>query len=169
VAATALVTAVIAPAAAQGGGPERSVGPGAETVRFATYNTSFSETRGEGELLEDLRAGDDPQIADIAEVIQTVRPDILQLGEIDYVADDPYAYVAPVDTGVPSGLDPNRDGSTTGPDDAFGFGFFEGQYGMLVLSAYPIVEDQVRTFQEFRWADIPGALLPSDPRHGRRG
>jgi hypothetical protein len=177
------------------GPPDRGgVGPGPETVRFATYNTSFSDGRSEGELLADLEAGDDPQIADIAEVIQTARPDVLQLGEVDYVADDPYgpadafranylevgqgdedpihypyAFVAPVNTGVQSGFDLNRDGSTGGPDDAFGFGFFPGQYGMLVLSKYPIVEEDVRTFQLFRWADMPGALLPSDPETDAEG
>ncbi len=78
---------------------------------------------------------------------------------IDY----PYVYLAPSNTGVPSGLDLNRDGAVGGPDDAWGFGFFAGQYGMLVLSRYPIDVDGVRTFQQFRWADMPGALLPDDP------
>ncbi|MFA9432058.1 endonuclease/exonuclease/phosphatase family protein [Egicoccus sp. AB-alg2] len=173
--------------------PEREVGPGPQTVRFATYNTAFSEFRSaEGEFLADLRAGDDTQIGAIAQVIQYQRPDVVQIGEFDYAgavdgedeyaAPDafrtnylevsqageapihyPYAFVAPVNTGVPSGFDLNRDGETTGPDDAWGFGWYEGQYGMLVLSKYPIVEEQVRTFQHFRWSDMPGALLPSDP------
>ncbi len=34
---------------------------------------------------------------------------------------------------------------------------------MAVFSRYPIVTDRVRTFQHFRWADMPGALLPDDP------
>ena len=50
-----------------------------------------------------------------------------------------------------------------GPDDAFGFGFFPGQFGMAVYSMHPIVLDDVRTFQTFLWADMPGALLPDDP------
>ena len=33
-------------------------------------------------------------------------------------------------------------------------------FGMLVLSKYPIDVDSVRTFQNFLWADMPGALLP---------
>jgi hypothetical protein len=32
-----------------------------------------------------------------------------------------------------------------------------------VYSRYPILEDQVRTFQHFLWKDMPGALLPDDP------
>ncbi len=34
---------------------------------------------------------------------------------------------------------------------------------MAVLSKYPIVEEDVRTFQHFLWKDMPGALLPDDP------
>ena len=34
---------------------------------------------------------------------------------------------------------------------------------MVVLSRYPIDYEQIRTFQTFRWADMPGALLPDDP------
>jgi endonuclease/exonuclease/phosphatase family metal-dependent hydrolase len=50
-------------------------------------------------------------------------------------------------------------------DDSFGFGTFPGQYamGLLVHPDIDILEDEVRTFQEFLWADMPGALLPSDP------
>ncbi len=34
---------------------------------------------------------------------------------------------------------------------------------MVLLSKYPIVEEDVRTFQNFLWQDMPGALLPDDP------
>ena len=34
---------------------------------------------------------------------------------------------------------------------------------MVVYSKYPIDTDQVRTFQNFLWKDMPGALLPDDP------
>jgi hypothetical protein len=34
---------------------------------------------------------------------------------------------------------------------------------MAVLSRYPIDRRSARTFQEFRWADMPGAMLPDDP------
>jgi hypothetical protein len=56
----------------------------------------------------------------------------------------------------------NNDGSVGGPDDALGFGFFPGQYGMAVYSKYPLVAHETRTFQTFRWKDMPGALLPDD-------
>jgi hypothetical protein len=78
---------------------------------------------------------------------------------IDY----PYFYVAPSNTGIPSGFDLNNNEMVGGPDDAFGFGFFPGQFGMAVYSMHPIDEDEVRTFQLFTWADMPGAMLPDDP------
>ena len=60
--------------------------------------------------------------------------------------DYPYAFIAPSNTGVPSGLDLDRDGETGGPNDAWGFGFHPGQYGMLVLSRFPIDQAAARTF-----------------------
>lgn len=125
-----------------------------------------------------------PQIRAIAEIIQHIRPDILVLNEFDY---DPsgqalaqfqadylavsqqgespltyrYAYTAPVNTGVMSPFDLNRDGRTSADaNDAWGYGWYPGQYGMVVLSRYPIDHAAVRTFQNFKWADMPGALRP---------
>ncbi len=154
-------------------------------LRVATYNLSLNRASA-GELEADLSTGDDPQARTVAEVIQRVEPDIVLLNEFDYVpelraanlfrdnylevaqggadpVEYPYAYVAPSNTGVPSGLDLNNNGQVGGGDDAFGFGEFPGQYGMAVLSKYPIVVDEVRTFQNFLWKDMPGALLPDDP------
>jgi endonuclease/exonuclease/phosphatase family protein len=34
---------------------------------------------------------------------------------------------------------------------------------MVVFSRYPIDRHAIRTFQKFRWADMPGSLLPDDP------
>lgn len=73
-------------------------------------------------------------------------------------------FTAPSNTGVPSGFDLNNDGAVGGPDDAFGFGVFPGQYGMAVFSKLPIVREDIRTFQTFRWSDMPDARLPADPQ-----
>ncbi|MEM0924157.1 MAG: endonuclease/exonuclease/phosphatase family protein, partial [Pseudomonadota bacterium] len=54
--------------------------------------------------------------------------------------------------------DLDGDGMKLGPRDAFGFGRFPGQYGMAVLSRFPIGES--RSYRLFRWADLPGALRP---------
>jgi hypothetical protein len=75
----------------------------------------------------------------------------------------PYHFIGPVNTGVPSGLDLNNDGDTVDPEDAFGFGEFPGKFGFIVLSKHPIDEPSARTFQQFLWKDMPGALLPPDP------
>ena len=164
-------------------GAERNGPP--PVVRFATFNASLN--RGTtGELVEDLSSPDNAQAATVAEIIQRVRPDVLLINEFDFDSDGlaarlfqdnylslphngaapieyPYRFVAPSNTGIPSGFDLNNDGSVGGPDDAFGFGFFPGQFGMAVYSMHPILLDDVRTFQMFLWADMPGALLPDDP------
>ena len=74
----------------------------------------------------------------------------------------PYWFTAPSNTGVQSGFDLDRNGTVGAAGDAFGFGAFPGQFGLVVLSRYPIETREVRTFQTFRWADMPGALLPVD-------
>jgi hypothetical protein len=156
-----------------------------EPVRFATFNASLNRSF-EGQLVSDLSTTTNAQARTVAEIIQRTRPDVLLVNEFDYVEDGlaaelfqdnylsvsqmgadpidyPYSFVAPSNTGIPSGFDLNNNGTVGGPDDAFGFGFFPGQFGMAVFSKYPIDEDSVRTFQQFLWKDMPGALLPDDP------
>jgi hypothetical protein len=166
--------------------PIAAVGAKPEPVRFATFNASLNRFNA-GDLVADLSNPDNDQAQAIAEIIQRSRPDVLLINEFDYDAaeeavdlfrenylevsqngadpiDYPYAFVAPSNTGIPSGHDLNNDGVVGGPDDAFGFGFFPGQFGMVVYSKYPIVG--ARTFQHFLWKDMPGALLPVDPNSG---
>lgn len=154
-------------------------------LRIATYNASLNRAAA-GELVDDLSTPDDVQAQAVAEVIQRTDPDIVLLNEFDYVPDNaaidlfrenyleigqggadpveyPYVFVAPSNTGIASGFDLNNNGAIGGGDDAFGFGVFEGQYGMAVLSKHPIDLESVRTFQNFLWKDMPGALLPDDP------
>ena len=154
-----------------------------EPIRFATFNASLNRNVA-GQLRNDLSTTTNAQAAAVAEIIQRTTPDVLLINEFDYdpaavdlfrsnylavphngapAVSYPYAFIAPSNTGVPSGLDFNNNGSTSDPDDAYGFGFFPGQFGMLVLSKYPIATHSVRTFQEFLWRDMPGALLPDDP------
>ncbi|MGD8454434.1 MAG: endonuclease/exonuclease/phosphatase family protein [Phycisphaerae bacterium] len=82
----------------------------------------------------------------------------------------PYVYLAPSNTGISAGHDFDNNGvivTTPGSagygDDCFGFGDYEGEYGMLLLSQYPILDDQVRTFQLFKWKDLPNADRPPWP------
>lgn len=162
-----------------------------EPIRIATFNVALNRNKADG-LIEDLRNANDPQILAVAEIIQRVRPHILLLNEFDYDAQGPegsilaaklfqknylassqhdakpivypYVYTAPSNTGVPSGFDLNNNGKVGDIGDTLGFGHFEGQYGMLILSKYPILEGKVRTFQKFLWKNMPNALLPDNPK-----
>ena len=57
------------------------------TIRFATFNASVNRN-AEGELVDDLSNGDDPQLRNVAEIIQRARPDVLLVNEFDFVPDE---------------------------------------------------------------------------------
>jgi hypothetical protein len=160
------------------------------TVRFATYNASVNRN-ADGQLVQDLSTGADPQLRNVAEIIQRARPEVLLINEFDFVPDEraarlfqrnylsvsqngappieyPFRFVAPSNTGIPSGQDLDNNGvvdSTPGDgtygNDAFGFGEFPGKFGLAVFSQLPIDRDRIRTFQLFKWKDMPGNLLPT--------
>jgi hypothetical protein len=75
-----------------------------------------------------------------------------------------YRHTPNTNTGVPSGLDLDNNGSLGGGGDALGFGAFPGQFGFTVYSRYEIVT--VRSFQNFMWKNMPGNLLQNDPTSG---
>ncbi len=158
-------------------------------LRFATLNTSLYDEE-HGGLIARLDQGDE-DARNIAAIVQHQRPDVLLLNEFDYdaagLAADlfqrrylevgqfgeqpihyPYRYLAEVNTGVPSGLDLDGDGRIGGEgrfhgNDAWGYGLHPGQYGMLVLSKYPIDAAAARSFRLLRWSTMPGALEPKHP------
>jgi hypothetical protein len=175
-----LLAVLVAPAALA---DEHKDKPG--EVRFSTFNASLNRGSA-GALAAELSAPGSTQPDVIAEIIQRARPDVLLINEFDYdpaaLADFqanylsiahgsaapivyPYTYIAPSNTGIYSGFDYDNSGAAGDfvPNDSYGFGFFPGQFGMAVLSMYPIDYDNVRTFQLFKWKDMPGALLPDDP------
>ncbi len=157
-------------------------------IRVASFNVALNR-KNDGELLKELEKGESEKVAKLAAIIQMVRPDVLLLNEVDFdggksvVAFEkhflekpqhgqkaisyPYRYVGTVNTGVDSKQDLNGDKKVGTPDDAFGFGWFPGQYGMAVLSMHPIDTDNIRTFQKFLWKDMPDAMLPTDPKTGK--
>ena len=168
----------------------RPVAAAIETARMrvATYNASLY-TESDGGLVARLRAGD-AHAAKIAAVIQHQRPDLLLLNEFDYDAagvaaelfqrrylevsqhgQQPiryqYRYIGPVNTGVPSGLDLDQNGKLGGGNDAWGFGLHPGQYGMLVLSRFPIDAARARSFQMLKWSALPSPSVPLDPTTGK--
>ena len=72
----------------------------------------------------------------------------------------PTLFSAPSNTGMPTGVDLDRDGRVAGGNDARGFGLFPGQYGLLVCSRLTLRPEAVRSFRRFLWRDMPGADLP---------
>lgn len=154
-------------------------------VRFATFNAAMNRD-APGKLLEELRNGKSAHARQVAEIVHRNEVDVLLLCEIDRDAageaarvfqdlylnrgadgtpgERPFRHVVfePSNTGVPSGHDLDRDGKTDGPGDAYGFGRFEGQYGMALFSRFPVLEDRIRTFRELRWDAMPDSQLPRD-------
>jgi len=152
--------------------------PAAGAIRVATFNVSLHR-KAEGELSADLKKGN-AQAKRLAKIVQAVGPDILLANEVDYDGgesarllltdyfgnskDDSkrlkYFFTSEVNTGIPSGLDIDKNGRIGGPNDAFGFGEYPGQYGLAIFSKFPIAERQVRSFQKLLWSSMPGALRP---------
>jgi endonuclease/exonuclease/phosphatase family metal-dependent hydrolase len=188
-ASSLLVCALVAPTGC-GGEPDheeedafaKALPKGA--IRVATFNASLNRPT-HGELLGDLEGTDNEQARAAAEIVQRVRPDVLLLQEVDYDEDgvaaqlfhDNYLAVSqrgqkpvklahrlvpPVNTGYDSGFDLDNDGALGGPGDAYGFGEHEGQFGFVIYSRFPILEAEVRTFQNMLWKDMPDAMLPDD-------
>jgi endonuclease/exonuclease/phosphatase family metal-dependent hydrolase len=165
--------------------PAAAEEPVGTRLRIATFNVAMGLEQP-GELATALAAGSDARLRQVAEILQRVRPDIVLLNEFDY---DPtvdaaallndnylghgwhshepiryaYHFRTPVNTGMPSGLDLDGDGQLGGPGDAWGFGRFPGQYGMLLLSRFPLRAELARTFTSFRWSELPDALRPTQP------
>ena len=156
--------------------------PADQTVRVATFNIAMGLEEA-GAMAQALSSGDNDRLQQVAEILQRVRPDIVLLNEFDFDPDVdaaalfnrhylaqslngqpaiqyPYHFRAPVNTGEDSGLDLDGDGRSGGPGDAWGFGHFPGQFGMLVLSRYPIDLQTSRSFQFFPWSSMPDAMRP---------
>lgn len=157
--------------------------PDPQPIRVAAFNiwelsaTKIDQLDGHG-------IGANRQLRNAAEIIQRVRPDVLLINEIDF--DDrqppaavrfrdlylavsqsgqkpvefPHVFVAPVNTGLPTGRDLDHDGRTDGPADAIGYGAYPGQYGMALLSRFPIDKEATRTFQRLEWRHMPDHLMP---------
>jgi hypothetical protein len=151
----------------------------------------ISEKPGVHVLQKVLASGEHPQVKNIAEIIQRVDPDILLLNEFDYIADAnvgvkqfikaylnksqggqtpvdyPYIYISAVNTGEPTPFDLDNNGKNeTFGNDAYGYGLYPGQYGMALLSKYPIDVQNIRTLTQFKWRDMPEALDTIDPETG---
>jgi len=158
-------------------------------IRVATFNASLYGEHA-GEVKTRLHTGVDPQAINLAAIVQTVRPDILLINEIDHDVDAATAaalnelyfaigrdgrggihydaiYSAPSNTGIRAHLDIDGNGRQDDPLDCWGFGEYEGQYAFAIFSRFPIVSDKIRTFQNFLWSNLPDALRPRFPKTNR--
>lgn len=50
-----------------------------------------------------------------------------------------------------------------GPNDAHGFGYYHGHYGFALMSKFEIDTNNTRTFQTFKWKDLPEHHSPYIP------
>lgn len=160
---------------------------GVDTVRIATFNIATASSDSL-KVLRDLKSGSQ-RLKNIAEIIQTVRPDILFVQELEYdcsnlrirlfkdnylgksqggkpAIDYPYYFHFPTNAGVQTGYDLNKDGQTGGPYDAHGWGLFPGQFAVAVFSKFPIAYDRIRTFRNLKWKDLPNNHRPVSPESG---
>ncbi len=151
-------------------------------IRIATFNVALDRPRP-GQLAAELAAGNHRQPHHVARILQHIRPDVVLLNEFDHDGegrDDshlrlfcedylaagergieyPYRYLVPTNTGLLAPLALNGRGSPALPGDGLGFGAFHGQYGFAVLSRFPLLFEQMRSFRRFRWRDMPAARLP---------
>lgn len=125
--------------------------------------------RGPGLILRDILRREDPVGATL-QVIAAAEADILVLQGIDFDGtgaalralseaaaemglDYPHLLALRPNTGWPTGFDLDGDGRSTGPRDAHGYGRFNGDGGMALLSRFPLGE--VRDFSGLLWRDLP--------------
>ena len=162
-----------------------------EAGNYVTSENKEDIALGTQVLMKQLADGNNQQIRNIAEIIQRTAPDIILLNEFDFIdspkhgiqafisnylnqsqngspaIDYPYVFYGPSNTGLPSVFDFDNNGKRDRfGADAQGYGLYTGQYGMVLLSKFPIVNKDVRTFQRFLWTDMPGAMKPINPDNG---
>ncbi len=76
----------------------------------------------------------------------------------------PFTVNYPTNTGlVPelAGSDLANDGSAVSAGDGYGFGFYHGHYAFALFSRFQIDTANTRTFQTFKWKDLPDAVNPT--------
>jgi len=72
----------------------------------------------------------------------------------------PFVFALRPNTGMATGLDMDGNGKLGEARDAQGYGRFNGQGGLALLSNLPIETEAVRDFSAFLWRNLPGAILP---------
>jgi endonuclease/exonuclease/phosphatase family metal-dependent hydrolase len=186
----ALTAIVVTTACAAPETASDAAGPAPATLRVATFNIfelgiskldardslgapTDSQVLAAAEILRDVRPDIvllneiDAVPGDPALAARRFAAEFLATGPDSLIY--PYVYSAETNTGALSGFDLNRDGvvataadvgTRTHGDDSWGYGTYPGQYGMAILSRYPIDTAAVRSFRMFLWKDLQNAHLP---------
>ncbi len=124
-------------------------------------------------MLRDILAGKDPQIKAVREILDEAKPDVLLLTGIDWDYDGhalaalnatlarpyPYLYAPQPNAGLPSGVDLDGNGVLGEARDAQGYGRFQGQDGMAIVSRLPILAADARDFSALLWRDLPNTSI----------
>lgn len=173
-----LIAALCAPAARAG----------REGLRIATWHVDLNRS-GPGLLLAELdrfdpaKSAKDSQIAAIFEILRALDADVVVLTGVDYDAGQrtlaalgarldaaelpyPWLFALPPNSGIPTGLDLDRDGRLGGARDAMGYGRFRGEDGIALLSRLPLDPNSAQDYTGFLWKDLPQALIPPDTSAG---
>lgn len=149
----------------------------AETVRFATFDTGLGR-KGPGLMVRDLRSGRDDQAEAALALIAQADADVLLLMDVDWDYDGaglttlaarledvgapyPHRLALRPNSGIPSGLDLDGDGTVGEARDALGYGRFTGDSGLAVLSRHPMAD--VQDLSDVLWstrADLAGLAPP---------
>ncbi|WP_298437271.1 endonuclease/exonuclease/phosphatase family protein [uncultured Jannaschia sp.] len=153
----------------------------AETLRIATFHSGLGR-RGPGLMLRDLAVARDPQAEAALDVIAHAAPNVVLLLDIDWDLDGvglaaltdrlaehgleyPHNVALKPNSGIPSGIDLDGDGTDDRARDAMGYGRFTGDSGLALLSDRPIgrITDHSKTLWSARSDAV--AVLP-EAAHG---
>ncbi|WP_246107236.1 endonuclease/exonuclease/phosphatase family protein [Puniceibacterium confluentis] len=151
---------------------------GAETLRVATWHVDLSR-KGPGLLLRDILEDRDPEISTVVQEIARLKADVLLLSDIDFDHDlqalaalnarlaehgagFAHLFARRPNSGWPTGLDLDGDGRLGGPRDAQGFGYFNGQGGLALLSRLPLDTGEISDLSQLLWRDFPGSSMALD-------
>ncbi len=149
-------------------------------MRFATFDTGLGR-KGPGVMMRDLGSGKSEQADAAVALIAAARADVLMLMDVDWDHGGaglaalvealgrsgetyPHAVALRPNSGIPSGIDLDGDGTTFEARDALGYGWFTGDSGLAVLSRHPI--GAVEDLSGVLWSDRSEAadLLPPEAR-----
>ncbi|MEC6796737.1 endonuclease/exonuclease/phosphatase family protein [Photobacterium sp. S4TG1] len=158
-----------------------------QSLRVAMFNISMSDSE-QGKILALTMNPNITRLQRLAAIIQHAAPDVILLCEFDHPGDGgddgalayfcdnylaisqygqkpieyPYRLCPATNTGLFTDVDLNNDGIISLPADGMGFGNFHGNFGFVLLSKYPIQDNNIRSWQHLLWNSMPNTLIPHD-------